>query len=302
VAAFCTNCGSPLSEGQAFCAKCGARIAGPTAPASAGAAGPLPSASPVVAAQPTPPSPAQTVSATSAPTKGSPLMKILLAVAVIFALFGAISIAGMIYVGHRVHKKMAALGLNGNHVSTLTGIDACRLLSKDDVSQTIGMEVVRAEASSGGSPGCVYNVAGDPADMTAKHLSQLTKQMSKDNQQQMSKSQQDKAEDMAKNFFHGTEAAQGSSLSQHSGEAPVLTFSIDDNAAPFQMKLNKGMLGQLGPLATANIPDLGDEAFDVAGAVMLVRKGDKLVRVMYMTCPCSRDDVVPLMRKVVAGL
>jgi hypothetical protein len=305
MAGFCRNCGSPLGDEQTFCTKCGTRVPGAPSQAPAGAAPPASAAPPVPPPQPAATSAVQALPTPGAPAKGSPLIKILLVVAGVFVLFGAVGIAGLIYVGHRVHKKAVELGLtdsSGHHVSTLSGIDACSLLTKDDVSQAVRMEVVRAEASRGSSPGCVYSVAGDSADLTAKHLSQLTKQMSKDNKQEMTKSQQDAIEKMGQNFFRSTEAQQGSSLSEHAGETPILTFSIDDNAAPFQMKLNRGMLGQLGPMATSNIPDLGDEAFDVAGAVMMARKGDKLVRVMYMTCPCGRDDVLPLVRKIVLGL
>ena len=91
-------------------------------------------------------------------------------------------------------------------------------------------------------------------------------------------------------------------LDQNPGEAPVLSFEVDGNAAVFQMKLNRGMLAQVGPLATKNIPDLGDEAFDMSGAILMFRKGDRLVRIMYTTCPCGRDDVIGLAKKIASGL
>ena len=67
----------------------------------------------------------------------------------------------------------------------------------------------------------------------------------------------------------------------------VIGFGFDGNAA-----------ADIGPAAVA----LGDEAFDAYGAMIFVRKGDKLVRIMYMECPCGPEDVVPLAQKIVAGL
>ena len=72
----------------------------------------------------------------------------------------------------------------------------------------------------------------------------------------------------------------------------MISFSIDNNAAPLQMKLNRAALGHVGPVGLQAIPDLGDEAFDAYGAMMFVRKGDKLVRIMYMSCPCGTADVL----------
>ena len=98
---FCRNCGSPLADGQAFCAKCGTRVgevSQPSAGVPAPAAAVPPPSPPVYAA------PAQS-SAPVAPTKTSPLVKILVAVVLVFVAFGAIGIAAMVYIGHRIHQK-----------------------------------------------------------------------------------------------------------------------------------------------------------------------------------------------------
>jgi hypothetical protein len=178
--------------------------------------------------------------------------------------------------------------------AALRHIDACALLSKVDVGQAVGMEIVRAEAQRGEAPGCTYSVSGDPADMTAKHVTALHKK-------EMNKSEQDTVENFGRTIFHGAAAAPGSP-SEHPGEAPVFSYSIDNNAAQLQMRLNKAALGNMGPAITPSIPNLGDEAFDAAGAMLFVRKGDKVVRIMYMTCPCGLEDVLPLARKIVDGL
>jgi hypothetical protein len=77
------------------------------------------------------------------------------------------------------------------------------------------------------------------------------------------------------------------------GNVPVFNFSVDNNSAETQMRLNAKVLGGLGP-GQQGIPGIGDQAFDEAGAIMMVRKGDKLIRIMYSTCPCSLEAIKPL--------
>jgi hypothetical protein len=231
----------------------------------------------------------------------SPLIKILIAVVIIFVVFGVFAATAMLYIGHRIHQKAQEFGLTRSPEETrensaaLRRIDACTLLSKADVSQAVKMDVVRAESDHSETPGCVYSVSGDQGDLTAKHLTATHKK-------EMTKSDQETFETFAKTIFHGTRPGSDGSISEHPGEAPVFTFSIDNNAAQLQMRLNKVALGNMGPSITPTIPNLGDEAFDAAGAMLFIRKGDKVVRIMYMTCPCGLDDVLPLAHKIVDGL
>ena len=59
------------------------------------------------------------------------------------------------------------------------------------------------------------------------------------------------------------------------------------------MRLNAKVMGRLGP-GQVSIPGIGDEAMDESGAMMMVRKGDKLIRIIYSTCPCSVEAIKPL--------
>jgi hypothetical protein len=297
MAGFCRNCGTALADGQAFCVKCGTRVGDiPQSSATAPPAAAVPPAG--YASPPAYAPPAQAVPPASSGT--SALVKILIGVVLVFVVFGAFAAVAMIYIGHRVHQKAQELGLTRSTEemresnATLHHIDACALLSKVDVGQAVRMEIVRAEAQTGDAPGCTYSVSGDPGDLTAKHMASLQKN-------RMSKADQDTMENFGKTIFHGAAAAP-SSPSEYPGEAPVLSYSIDNNAAQLQMRLNKAALGNLGPAITPSIPNLGDEAFDAAGAMLFVRKRDKVVRIMYMTCPCALEDVLPLARKIVDGL
>jgi hypothetical protein len=219
-------------------------------------------------------------------------------VAVIFV-FAALGIAGIWYVGHRVKQKVHEMGLddlssatNQNKGPVLGGASACSLLSKQDVGQTVKMDVVRAETPEGGDAACEYSVMGNYVDLIAKHISMLHQEQTNDAQRQM-------VESFAKSIGHGTDSDHGDP--RHPGESPVFMFSVDNNSATAQMILTRATLGRMGPGATT-IPGLGDEAFDIGNAMMLVRKGGKLVRIMYMMCPCTTEEVVPLAKKIVANL
>jgi zinc-ribbon domain len=295
MAGFCRNCGSPLADGQGFCTKCGTRTGdAPANAAPAAAPVPPPAAPPVYA---TPPIQAAPVAAAPRPAGMSPLVKILIAVVIIFVAFGALASVALIYIGHRVHQKATELGLNRSDEereasnAELRRIDGCALLPKSAVSAAVHLDVVRAE-NNGSEPGCAYSVAGDAADLTAKHLGALHKG-------EMNQQQQNTVQDFAKGILKNGNTQ---TASEHPGEAPVLAYSIDNNAAQLQMRLSRATLGQMGPIGLKPIPGLGDEAFDAYGAMLFVRKGDKLVRIIYTSCPCGPDDVVVLARTIVAGL
>ena len=207
MAGFCRNCGSPLADGQAFCTKCGTGVAGamPAAapPPAAVPPPPVAAATPVAAPPPayaTPPVQAPPPAAAVRSTGVSPLVKILIAVVVLFVVFGACATVAMLYIGHRVHEKARELGSTPTDAERrvsdreLRRMDGCSLLPKSMVSAALKMDVVRAENPSGGDPGCVYDVAGDPADLTAKHMSAMHKG-------ELNKSQQDMMEDFAKGVF-----------------------------------------------------------------------------------------------------
>ncbi len=302
MAGFCRNCGRPLADGQAFCDGCGTPAAGP--PVKSPATPSTPSAPPArpLAAPPPPPqvSAPPPPAAVAAPAKsgGSTLVKVLLIFLVVIFLLGAVGIAGVWYVAHRVKEKVHEIGLdqistnNENRGPVLGGTDPCSLLSKADVGQAISMEVVRAEHGEGSDVGCEYSVMGDYVDMVAKHASLLHKADTDERTRQM-------MESFAKGIGHSTDSQK--SAPKHPGEAPIFIFSVDNNNAAAQMSLNRATLGRLGPGVTP-LPGIGDDAFDIANGMIFVRKGDKLLRIMYIPCPCTTDDVVPLAKKIVANM
>jgi hypothetical protein len=219
---------------------------------------------------------------------------------------GALAAGGVYYVAHRVSQKFheetdgilnsssdpksgdsSGSGSSSNRGS---GIDACKLLSKEDVSKAIGVEIVRTES---GDNSCSYIAKGDQADMSAKHATAMMASRGADKKTQ--EVIQNFAGGMFKQFQSESHEKQNTS-----GEVPVLNFSVDQNNAEMQMRLNAKMLGRIGP--ADGIPGIGDQAFVSADSMMLVRKGKSLVRIMFMTCPCGTEAVTPLAKKIADAL
>jgi hypothetical protein len=306
MAGFCRNCGTPFDDATAFCGKCGSATgATPARPSAPPSAAP-PAARPPAPLQ-TPPAPAQPapVPQAGAPAKSSSgCLKALVVGVVVLLILGAVAVAGVWYVAHRVKEKAHEMGLddlsntnsNANRGPALGGRDACSLLAKEDVGQAAKMEVVRAEATQGKGAGCMYSVMGEMTDLVAKHAALLPKE-------NMSEQQRQQVESFAKTIFQNANSQRGGAVTEpaHPGESPVLLFTDDNQGAKALMSLSRMTMGRMGPSLT-NLPGIGDEAFDLAGVMIMARKGDQIMTMMYMACPCRTDDVVPLAKKIVANM
>jgi hypothetical protein len=307
MAGFCRNCGRPLADGQSFCDGCGTPAAGPpvrsAAPPPASSASPT--AHPHAAPQPRPsaqaPAPALQAAAAVPAKSGTTLVKVLLIFLVVIFIFGAVGIAGIWYVAHRVKQEIHDVGLddlsnasNATRGPALVGIDPCSLLSKADVGQAAKMEIVRTEPSEGSDSGCAYNVQAQISDLVVKHGSLLHKEGTTEAQRQQ-------FESMAKPLFQSMNAEQNGAASKHPGEAPVFVFGVTNGGARAQISVMRMTFGRLEG-GMVSLTGLGDDAIDIGGSMMLIRKDDKLIRIMYQMCPCSTDDVVPLAKKILAGI
>jgi hypothetical protein len=296
MASFCTKCGSPLTG--VFCVKCGAdarQLASST---------PQPPAQSVQAVQPQQPpvSISSTPSASPVPKKSGPWVKIIVGVMAVGLVGCALAIGGVYYAYHRVKQKVseATGGMIGSDSDSSSSsdssskgestIDACRLLSKEDVSKAIGVEIVRTERDKNS---CSYIAKGSKADMVAKHTTAMIAARGAD------KKTQDMVQTVAGGFFK-TFQNEDKSSQDNSGEVPVFNFSIDETAAEEQMRLNAKVLGGLGD--SEGLPGIGDQAFVSADGMIMLRKGNKLVRIMYITCPCGTEAVKPLAKEIADAL
>ena len=302
-AKFCNKCGAP-SIGAPFCNKCGAKLQQAAAQAQP-------------STPPQQPVPAQTVSAPQASGKGSPLTKILIGVAVVVIAVAAMAAGGVYYVVYRVKQKVHEVarevpglgsdqdnssdggslmgsiskavsgGSNSSNDSGSNGTihgDPCRLLSNSEVGRAVGVQIVATQSSD---VGCAYLAHGNSGDMTAKHMAAMMG----------TKGADAKTQNMIQGLVGGmakTLQSEGhQETSDSNGNVPVFAFSVDNQSADAQIRVNENVLGRLGPGAQ-DIPGIGDHAFDEAGAMMMVRKGDKLIRIMYSTCPCTIEAIKPL--------
>ena len=320
MAKFCVKCGTSLGSGP-FCVKCGAdarSVAQSVQPQPAFVPAQLPQAAAVPATQEGPQpvitSPAVlSVAQPLAATQGmSTLAKLGIAALAVVLVVGAAGAVGVYYVAHKVSQKYhevsdgilgssssssskngEASGQAGSAGSGSAGGsmgDVCHLLSKEDVSKAIGVEIVRSEP---GDNGCSYIAKGSQADMTAKHVRAMLADRGADA----------KSQEMAQKFAGGlfkTFAAEKSSAQDESGEVSVFTFSVDQKAAEEQMRLNAKVLGNLG--SQEGLPGIGDQAFVSADGMMFVRKGKSLVRIMYTGCPCGTEQVKPLAKEIADAL
>ena len=227
--------------------------------------------------------------------------KIVLIVLAVLAL-GALGVVGsLVYFGHKVvtkiENKAAEAGLSnsitGKSVNTFTG-DPCRFLSRTDVGKAIGVAIVGTK-SDGDS--CSYLAHGTAANMTSKHLSTIA------GQRGANKATQEKFQKLAEGIF-GTQQknAEAANPSQVI-EATVLSVSFDQGSAESQFNLDTKVLGALGTASGSyKVAGIGDEAFVAADGMMLVRKGNTLARITYISCPCSTKQIEPLAKKLADAL
>jgi hypothetical protein len=304
MAKFCGNCGSPLIETAAFCGACGARVAQANVPLASTPVPPspvVPWAPPVSSLPPASPLPVRQGT--------SPVLKIILVVLVILFIGGALATFGIFYAIHLASRKahefsrrvraesgiMSSLNTdsgNGNTTAAGTsGPGACRLLSKEDVSRFIGITVVATRTTP---TGCEYLAKGTSAEMAAKHIAaMMAARGASAQQQQMFQS-------LSKGLLNSKSETDGSDQNADVNSV-VLAFTIDPNSSRSEMALNQNVLGGMGP-GGKPLAGIGDEAFDTAGAVMLIRKGDKLIRIVYSTCPCALTAIKPLAQQLAAAM
>jgi hypothetical protein len=303
MARFCGTCGSPLNETSAFCGACGARVA---------QAAVAPAATPVPPFSPVPYSPVPQVPPVyplpPVKTGSSPVLKIVLVVVLLLVVLGTLSVAGMFYAMHLASRKAHEFSrqVRDTALSSLAADDGnaggsnvpggvlgpgdCRFLSKEDVGRAIGVAIVATKTTASG---CEYLAQGTAGDMTAKHIAAMMASKGATAQQQQ----------MFQSLSH---SLLGGEQSQADGSSPpvstvVMGFTIDPNSAKTQMSANENVLGAVGPGAKP-LTGIGDEAFDASGSVMMVRKGDKLIRITYSTCPCTIDAIKPLAQRLASSL
>jgi zinc-ribbon domain len=311
---FCRNCGASLNDTVQFCGKCGTPATGAPIAKTPAASANSSNAPTAPAATPTPTPAAQ--GAAASPKGMSTAAKVAIAAIVIIFVGGGVAVAGMVYAAHRVSQRVHAIvkGVRGDDDAPIPGRlsgsgggasgaseksashgsmgNVCRYLSAETVGSAIGVPIVRTESNDNG---CNYFAKGTQAQMTAKHMSAMM----------AGKGADAKTQKMIEGITGGFAAAlapEKSDADSGDGTVIVFNFSLDDNNAVAQMNLNRKAMAHVGGATVQDMPDIADEAFVTADASIIARKGDKLIRVMYMSCPCGTTAVEPLVQKLAAAL
>jgi hypothetical protein len=186
---------------------------------------------------------------------------------------------------------LAASGLG----TFVRAADGCRLASTDDVNKALHVAIVRAEPAGDDKSGCKYSIKGKPSSAVADHGIAMGDAMS-------GQTLDPASQKMVQGFFGAMLGGQDTDPKnvRHPGEVPIFIFDVQTGDAISQMNIHRQALGAVSPLVP--ISGLGDEAFSSSDSMMFVRKGDKLLHIIYTGCPCATKDVVPLARQLLGGI
>jgi hypothetical protein len=179
--------------------------------------------------------------------------------------------------------------------------DLCSLLSKADVSRALGMEIVRSEVPETDLAGCDFSTRGSAANLTASHTTQLAKSAASANGSSIDGPTEKLLQTFGNALLKGSDA-DTPATARHAGEVPVFGFAIMPGDGSDQMRLTRQTHAGIAGAGVATVPNLGDEAFDSAGAMLSVRKGKRMIQFIYASCPCTTREIIPLARKVVNQL
>jgi hypothetical protein len=256
--------------------------------------------------------------------KSNTILKVAVGLVVLLFVGGALALAGLWYAAQKINAKAhaaAAHALGGSPAAGALGSllssaasnnsssdnpsgfkgDPCRFLSKAEVSQAVGVKIIR---SDGTDNGCSYIAKGDPADATSKHMASMIGGMGADANTQKT------IQKIAGGMFAQQEASDKSLAAQAAtGEIAVLGVMFTSGNAEMEMKMNRGafqhVTGGAGTAANSGSGDLdgiGDEAYLAGGSMLMFRKGNTMARFTYIGCPCNTDNIKPLAKLVASRL
>lgn len=141
MAAFCVNCGAPLSEGAKFCSKCGTTVA-PSTPSVAGSVAPRPAAP---------------LAGTPAPSQGSnTVLKVVIGAVAVFVFLSMLAAGACFYLGYRAKQRIQQFSRQMDSEATpyRGKREPCAMLSTVEASSALGEKVTSVEQR--GIASCEY--------------------------------------------------------------------------------------------------------------------------------------------------
>ena len=288
MAGFCGSCGAPLNEQSGFCGGCGARV------------GQQAAASPV---------------AKSPGGGGSALKVVLIVVGVLFVL-GAVSLGGMYYVAHRyvtmaedltgvkagdvVHSIREAAN-HSSHDARTEKRDGCLLLTKDEASAILGIEVIKVdgkpdERQSGEH--CSFFVKPGSVELNAGRVQQSIDAIH--GESVSSDSVPSSVFDAAKNMARAAVEA------ERNGEAPYFGFAVERENGKIACSA-LGIANQLSGVSQVTTPaeplGVGDRAtMGIGESQMCVAKGDVAITLDFTQVTGARSKGIALAKTILPRL
>jgi hypothetical protein len=236
---------------------------------------------------------------------------------ILFAILGVIVLLGLLFVGgiwfawHTVKRTIASKGIDIDAVTEAprtTGrrVDACKFLSKEELSQILGYKVDRSESTGMGTNSkCTYfsQEAVDKAGDSATSFGAALKKAMGNG----TSNQPVNAEELARALGGGVR-----SIGAIGSNGEILTVEIETATARKAMAGFKLVVGGMAGLAGGkeevagvreDIKGLGDEAIvGPLALIFIVRKGDVAVTIQATGLVAGKDAEVAIAKQVLARL
>jgi hypothetical protein len=241
-------------------------------------------------------------------------IKILFIVLGIMAMMGMLAIGGVWYAWHKA-KQVAlnnGIDLNGiteQHRGPIRRIDACELLTKEDLSQILSLNVERADGTGKSSHStCRYYSSG--AQQRAQDEAVAAKKKLEDAAKAGNNASPAQVEQLG-NMIRGITGAAGAA-----DNSPMLTIEIDSQNAKAAMAGFKIAMGLTGAaiksqggtggapnLMSEDLKGVGDEAmFGPLLSLSMFRKGDVSVQIDGRLLPGGRDAQIAIAKRIFSRL
>ena len=289
MAGFCGSCGAPLNEQSGFCGGCGARV------------GQQPAASPV----------------TKSPGGGGSALKVVLIVVGVLFVLGAVSLGGMYYVAHRyvtmaedltgvkagdvVHSIREAAN-HSSHDARTEKRDGCLLLTKDEASAILGIEVIRVDGKPDDRQSgehCSFFVKPGSVELNSGRVQKSIDAIhgeSASNSDSVPSSVFDAAKNMARAAVEA----------ERNGDAPYFGFAVErENGKIACSALNiANQLSGVGQVTAPAEPlGVGDKAtMGIGESQMCVAKGDVAITLDFTQVTGARSKGIALAKTILPRL
>jgi hypothetical protein len=227
---------------------------------------------------------------------------------------GAFSFSAIWYGWHKVKQTVASTGFDvGNLSQARSGgrqLDACELLTREDLTQILSLTIDRVESSGRSSHStCNYYsavAAQHGADQVASGFKKIQEDMKDGNSPTQPEEGLKDLETIIRGFASGAAGV---------SHGPVLSVEVNSETARAAMAglrlgvgigaavVGKGAKPEARAIMAEELKGVGDEAvFGPLQTLFMFRKGDVSVKIDGRTLPGGRDTEIGIARRIAARL